>query len=133
MITQKKKKDHSAFYKAALCIGLSFFYMAMLVYPLGVTESGYMAERAFLSGALLFLVTIPVWIITIRREFFGKEAAEGAAEESQIRYVQRVGQLAHENNRLSTAEVKQMDHDGKRLGPVPSRKISWSCHRIDHC
>ncbi len=38
---------------------------------------------------------------------FCKEAGKGAAEESQIRSALRIVQLARENNRLSTAEVKQ--------------------------
>ena len=126
MNTQKSEKAHSAFWKTVVCVSLSAFYFAMLAWPFGLTETGYMASRAFLAAAVMFAISIPVWIINIKREFFSVEAEAPKTAEVKEQVFHKIGQLAVNNKWLSPAEIKQImycqEADGEKFGQVAVKR-----------
>lgn len=130
MKTLKMNRKESAFWKTATVMGLSTFYFAMLAYPFGVTRDGYVVERALIAGVIFFAISIPAWIINLKREFFTPAPAasrEGlaVAEKSQSGAL-KIGQLARSNQWLSPKEIKQVlfcqDCDGKKFGEVAVKR-----------
>lgn len=74
-------KRLSAEKKTALCIVMSMFYFAMLAYPFGVAMEGYVWQKAVIAGVIFFAISIPAWIVNLKREFYRGTAAEGAVDE----------------------------------------------------
>lgn len=121
----------SAVLKTATCMGLSTCYFAMLAYPFGVTGNGYVVERALIAGAIFFAVSIPAWIINVRREFFS-EALTTEAEPA--RRVDNIGQLAVLNKWLSPNDVKQIlycqEYDGMSFDKVAVKRNFLTVEQI---
>ncbi len=126
MTNQESKKTHSAFWKTFVCVSLSAFYIAMLAWPFGLSEHGYIATRALLAGSIMFAISIPAWIINIKREFFSAEAEVAEKVEVTNQEEQTIGELALSNKWLSPAEVKQVMFcqkiDGKTFGQVAVKR-----------
>jgi hypothetical protein len=125
MKTQQTKKNHSVFWKISVCVSLSAFYIAMLAWPFGLSEQGYVATRALLAGAVMFAFSVPAWIINIKREFFSDTTeAKSAAVASQETL--SMGQVAMQNKWLNPAEVRQIMYcqkvDGKKFGQVAVKR-----------
>ena len=49
-------------------VGSPAFYIAMLAWPFGLSEQGYIATRALLAGSVMFAISIPAWFINIKRD-----------------------------------------------------------------
>ena len=130
MKTLKTTKKDSALWKTATVMGLSTFYFAMLAYPFGVTRDGYVVERALIAGVIFFAISIPAWIINLKREFFTEEPvtskAAAAATAKRRHGAPKIGQLARTNQWLSPKEIKQVlfcqDCDGKKFGEVAVKR-----------
>ncbi|MCK4837846.1 MAG: hypothetical protein KAS94_03535, partial [Desulfobulbaceae bacterium] len=108
---------------------LSTFYFAMLAYPFGVTGGGYVVERALVAGVIFFAISIPAWIVNVKREFFsGAEVAakDVAVKVEPARQVMNIGQLAVLNKWLSPNEVKQIlycqEYDGMSFDKVAVKR-----------
>ena len=76
MTNQKTSAGNNLFGKMVLCVSLSTIYIAMLAWPFGLSENGYVATRAILAGTIMFAVSIPVWIVNIKRELSAVESKE---------------------------------------------------------
>ena len=125
----KTLKEQTAIWKTATCIALSTFYFAMLAYPFGVSGEGYVLERALIAGVIFFAISIPAWIVNVKREFFSKaEVVEGAAavKAVPVRQAMDIGQLAVLNKWLSPNEVKQIlycqEFDGMSFDKVAVKR-----------
>ena len=68
-------------WKTMTCILLSMFYFAMLAYPFGVSKDGYMVNQALIAGVIFFAISIPAWIINVKREFYGNKEFISAEQE----------------------------------------------------
>jgi hypothetical protein len=134
MKTLTRSQKQSGVWKTASCIGLSLFYFALLAYPFGVTAGGFMVERMLIAGVILFALSIPVWIINLKREFFtpmeesthvAEEVAESVAEK-KVYKVTDLGQLALINNWITPSELKQIlfcqEYDKKKFGEVAVKR-----------
>lgn len=130
MKTLKTSKKESALWKTATVMGLSTFYFAMLAYPFGVTRDGYVIERALIAGVIFFAISIPAWIVNLKREFFTEQAAVSKTAEAVTARKQQnlpdIAELALKNNWLSPKEIKQImfcqDCDGKKFGEVAVKR-----------
>ena len=80
MNTTETIRSFSAEKKSALCIVMSMFYFAMLAYPFGVAMEGYVWQKAVIAGVIFFAISIPAWIVNLKREFYGAEQTETAEE-----------------------------------------------------
>lgn len=125
----KTLREQNAIWKTTTCIALSTFYFAMLAYPLGVTGEGYMVERALIAGVIFFAISIPAWIVNVKREFFGKAEVvekEVATEAVPVRPTMDIGQLAVLNKWLTPNEVKQIlycqEFDGMSFDKVAVKR-----------
>jgi aspartate ammonia-lyase len=125
----KTLKQQKNLWKIATCVALSTFYFAMLAYPFGVTGGGYVIERVLIAGAIFFAISIPVWIVNVKREFFSE--AEVAEEKVTVqaepaRRKMNIGQIAVLNKWLSPNEVKQIlycqEYDGKSFEKVAVKR-----------
>lgn len=112
-------KKFSAEKKTALCILLSMFYLAMLAYPFGVAMEGYVWQKAVLAAVVLFALSIPAWIINLKREFYDGTQTEGTVEDvleneldlsSTINYnkFMTLGELAQMERWLTSEEIAQI-------------------------
>lgn len=117
MNTTETIKSLSPEKKTALCIAMSLFYCAMLAYPFGVATEGYVWQRALLAGVVLFIISIPAWIVNVKREFFDATATEGVAEKSledgvtapgAIKMESKIGELARMNKWLTLEDISQI-------------------------
>ena len=107
----KKIKGKNAFWKISTGAALTMFYFAMLAYPFGVTRDGYFVERALIAGLVFFAISIPVWIVNIKREFFSETEVierEVAVKSEPTCKEMDIGQLAVLNKWLTADEVKQI-------------------------
>jgi hypothetical protein len=108
----------SAEKKTALCIVMSMFYFAMLAYPFGVAMEGYVWQKAVIAGVIFFAISIPAWIVNLKREFYGAAQTEGAEETAENRLdlsapanvtkVSRIGELARMQKWLTVDDVAQI-------------------------
>ena len=109
----------SAEKKTAMCIVMSMFYFAMLAYPFGVAMEGYVWQKALVAGVIFFAISIPAWIINLKREFYGATEVEGAGEEMAAREIDlsvpvnaakvtKIGELARMQQWLTVDEVAQI-------------------------
>ena len=112
-------KKMSAEKKTALCIVMSMFYFAMLAYPFGVAMEGYVWQKAVIAGVIFFAISIPAWIINLKREFYDATAEEGTVEDmleneldltapGNITKVSKIGEMARMNNWLTLEEIAQI-------------------------
>jgi hypothetical protein len=126
MTNQKASKSHQVFWKTFVCVSLSAFYIAMLAWPFGLSEQGYMASRALLAGSIMLAISIPAWIINIKREFMSDAAREAQTGEAREQVIQKIGQLAMNNKWLTPEEVRQVifcqKADGKKFGQVAVKR-----------
>ncbi len=126
MKTSKKQKD---LWQIATCVALSTFYFAMLAYPFGVTGGGYVVERVLIAGAIFFAISIPAWIVNIKREFLDESTAaeqQAAAQAEPVREKMNIGQIAVLNKWFNPDEVKQIlycqEYDGMSFGKVAVKR-----------
>lgn len=109
----------SADKKTALCIVMSMFYFAMLAYPFGVAMEGYVWQKAVIAGVIFFAISIPAWIVNLKREFYDATASEGTVEEmleneldvsapENIAKVSKIGELARMNKWLTLEDIAQI-------------------------
>ena len=129
MKTLKTSQKNSSIWKTATCIGLSLFYFALLAYPFGVTAEGFMVERMLIAGVVFFAISIPAWIVNLKREFFTPEEETKEVEEAAVKNVYKVtdiGQLALINNWITPKELKQIlfcqECDDKKFGEVAVKR-----------
>ncbi|MDA8160398.1 MAG: hypothetical protein M0T76_06735 [Desulfobacteraceae bacterium] len=126
MTIQRSEQVHNAFWKIFVSISLSTFYFTMLAWPFGLTQTGYMASRAFLAGAIMFAISIPAWIINIKREFFSDEMEAAKTAEAKAPVYHTIGQLALNNKWLSPSEIEQIifcqEADGETFGRVAVKR-----------
>lgn len=121
-------KRQTAMWKTGTCMILSTFYFAMLAYPFGVTQEGYAIERMMVVGFLFFAISIPTWIINIRREFFTEQAVvnKKVIEAKPEKEIVDISQLAVLNKWLSPNEVKQIvycqEFDGMSFDKVAIKR-----------
>nr|MBF0220965.1 hypothetical protein [Desulfobulbaceae bacterium] len=126
----KKLHIHRSIYKTATCVVLSLFYFALLAYPFGVTAEGFMVERMIIAAVVFFAISIPAWIINVKRELFSPEE-EGAdiveaTSSRQINTDSDIGQLALQNNWITPQELKQIlfcqECDDRKFGEVAIKR-----------
>ena len=125
MKADKLNKSQNPIWKTMTCILLSMFYFSMLAYPFGVSKEGYMANQVLIAGVIFFAISIPAWIINVKREFYSGEqeadetqnVAVGGHELAQQRMGvslkvnsqrSRIGELALMRKWLTPKEIKQI-------------------------
>ena len=119
MNTAETIRSFSPEKKTALCIVMSMFYFAMLAYPFGVAMEGYVWQKAVIAGVIFFAISIPAWIVNLKREFYGATATEGTVEDmlenelditvpENIKNASRIGELARMNKWLTLEEIAQI-------------------------
>ena len=131
MKTLTAEQKQSGLRKTAICVALSLFYFALLAYPFGVTAEGFVVGRMLLAGVILFTISVPVWIINVKREFFTaeKDVREAAVAETAAQNTYKVtdiAQLALLNNWINPEELKQIlfcqECDDKKFGEVAVKR-----------
>ncbi len=112
MTTLTTTQKQNGLWKTATCMSLSLFYFAMLAYPFGVSAEGFKMERMLIAGVIFFAISIPAWIVNIKRELFtAEEAVEATTADVAVEIAHRVtdiGQLAILNQWISPKELKQI-------------------------
>ena len=119
MNTTETLKNFSPEKKTAMCIVMSMFYFAMLAYPFGVAMEGYVWQKAVIAGVIFFAISIPAWIVNLKREFYDATATESTVEEmleneldvtvpENITKVSKIGELARMNKWLTLEEIAQI-------------------------
>lgn len=109
----------SAEKKTALCIVMSMFYFAMLAYPFGVAMEGYVWQKAVIAGVVFFAISIPAWIVNLKREFYDAPQSECTVEEmleneldlsipEHAMKATRIGELARMQKWLSLEDIAQI-------------------------
>ena len=132
----KKLTERGPIWKTATCMMLSTFYFAMLAYPFGVTKDGYVAERAIIAGLIFFAISIPAWIINLKRELFdvAEEKTTVQVQTTLTRQKIDLGDLAIQNKWLSPAEVKQIlycqEQDGRKFGEVAVKRNFLTMNQV---
>jgi len=131
MKTLTAGQKQSGLGKTATCMALSLFYFALLAYPFGVTAEGFMVGRMLIAGIILFAISVPVWIINVKREFFTSEeevqatVAEKTAAQNTYK-VTDLAQLALHNNWINPEELKQIlfcqESDNRSFGEVAVKR-----------
>lgn len=127
MNTTETIRSFSPEKKTALCIVMSMFYFAMLAYPFGVAMEGYVWQKAVIAGVVFFAISIPAWIVNLKREFYDATATEGTVEEmlgneldlsapENVLKASKIGELARMNKWLTLEEIAQIRfcQDGER-------------------
>lgn len=119
MKTTETIKKLSAEKKTALCIVMSMFYFAMLAYPFGVAMEGYVWQKAVIAGVIFFAISIPAWIVNLKREFYDGAQAEGTVEDmleneldlsatTTINKAATIGEMARMKHWLTSEEIAQI-------------------------
>lgn len=109
MNTRETLKQLSPEKKTALCIVMSMFYFAMLAYPFGVAMEGYVWQKALIAGVIFFAISIPAWIVNLKREFYSETAAEGAVADMLDNELDLSS--SGDNKKVKTiSEIAQMKH-----------------------
>ena len=94
MTNQKTTSKNEVFGKAVMCLGLSTVYIAALAWPFGLSEHGYVAARALLAGSVMFAISVPAWIINIKRELASATVEEKVTAEAKDMVPQKAGNRA---------------------------------------
>ncbi|MBA3016080.1 MAG: hypothetical protein KKD63_07420 [Proteobacteria bacterium] len=105
----------SAEKKTAICIVMSMFYFAMLAYPFGVAMEGFVWQKAMIAGVIFFAISIPAWIVNLKREFYDhalvqdtvKDTNESFATTSSMNF-NNIAQMAQRRNWLTAEEINQI-------------------------
>lgn len=119
MNTTQTLKNFSPEKKTAICIVMSMFYFAMLAYPFGVAMEGYVWQKAVIAGVIFFAISIPAWIVNLKREFYDATATEGTVEEmlaneidvtipGNINKDSKIGELARMKQWLTLEDIAQI-------------------------
>lgn len=119
MNTTETARKMSSEKKTALCIVMSMFYFAMLAYPFGVAMEGYVWQKAMIAGVIFFAISIPAWIVNLKREFYNATATEETVETMMEKeldlstpgsasQVSRIGELARLQKWLSLEDIAQI-------------------------
>lgn len=127
----------------------------MLAYPFGVTGDGYVPQRALIAGVIFFAISIPAWIVNVKKELLTapgaltvrEGAAHGAPSTIQSRAAgrgylavnasgSRIGELALTKRMLSPAEIKQIlfcqrGDCGKRFGEIAVKRNYLTPAQVD--
>ena len=125
--------------KTALCIGMSLFYCAMLAYPFGVAAEGYVWQKAVVAGAVLFAISIPAWIVNLKREFYGAAQGQEALEnelDQNVTVTGRIGELARMQRWLSVEDVAQIlfcqdAEAGSKFGQIAVKRNYLTPEQLD--
>jgi hypothetical protein len=147
MNTTETIKSFSAEKKTALCIVMSMFYFAMLAYPFGVAMEGYVWQKAVIAGVIFFAISIPAWIVNLKREFYGAEQVEGAAEVMREGAVDlsrpenamkptMIGEMAKMQQWLTVDDVAQILYcqeaeDNTKFGQIAIKRNYLSREQVD--
>jgi len=128
---------YAAHWKTATCVVLSLFYFAVLAYPFGVSAQGFVLNKAIIAAVIFFAISIPAWIINIKREFFSPDQAttETEAEPANEYGAPKIGELAIKNNWLSFEEIKQIlfcqEGNGLRFGEIAVKRNYLSPDQVN--
>jgi len=144
MNTTETIKSFSAEKKTALCIVMSMFYFAMLAYPFGVAMEGYVWQKAMVAGVIFFAISIPAWIVNLKREFYSAEQTAAAEERVErdlslpenAMQAAKIGELARMQKWLSVDEVAQIlycqDAEGEnKFGQIAIKRNYLSREQVD--
>ncbi|MBA3015574.1 MAG: hypothetical protein KKD63_15590 [Proteobacteria bacterium] len=147
MNTTETTRGMSAEKKTALCIVMSMFYFAMLAYPFGVAMEGYVWQKALIAGVIFFAISIPAWIVNLKREFYDATAAEETVEmmlEKELdlstpgsaSQVSRIGELARLQKWLSLEDIAQIlfcqgGECGSRFGQIAIKRNYLTPQQVD--
>jgi len=126
----------TTYWKTATCVVLSMFYFAMLAYPFGVSGEGYVLNKALIAAVIFFAISIPAWIINIKREFLSPDQeATNTEEDSNEHACLKVGQLAMNKSWLSPEEIKQIlfcqTGNGKKFGEIAVQRNYLSLAQVN--
>lgn len=91
--------------KTAMCIVLSMFYFAMLAYPFGVAMEGYVWQKALIAGVIFFAISIPAWIVNLKREFYDATATEAGTVEEMM---ERELDVSHYDNLVKASKIGEL-------------------------
>jgi hypothetical protein len=119
MNTNETIKNWSAEKKTALCIVASMFYFVMLAYPFGVAMEGYVWQKAVIAGVIFFAISVPAWIVNLKREFYSTTASEGAVKDmleneldlvdvGSTKKAHTISELAQMRHWLTAEEIAQI-------------------------
>ncbi len=131
--------------KTVLCIVMSTFYFAMLAYPFGVAIEGYVWQKAVIAAVIFFAISIPAWIINVKREFYGAAQTEGAVEgllENELdlavsgRKARTIGELARMQHWLTSEEIAQISfcqegEPGSTFGEIAIKRNYLTPQQVD--
>lgn len=147
MNTTETKRGMSSEKKTALCIVMSMFYFAMLAYPFGVAMEGYVWQKALIAGVIFFAISIPAWIVNLKREFYDATATEETVEmlwEKELDLstpgsaskVSRIGELARLQKWLSIEDIAQIlfcqgGECGSRFGQIAIKRNYLTPQQVD--
>jgi len=147
MNTTETIKSFSPEKKTALCIVMSMFYFAMLAYPFGVAMEGYVWQKAVIAGVIFFAISIPAWIVNLKREFYDASATEGTVEEmleneldvtapENIMKVGKIGELARMNKWLTLEDIAQIlfcqgGECGSKFGQIAVKRNYLTKEQLD--
>jgi len=133
--------------KTAMCIVMSMFYFAMLAYPFGVAMEGYVWQKALIAGVIFFAISIPAWIVNLKREFYDATAAEETVEAmlgkeldlskpGSAKQVSRIGELARLQKWLTLEDIAQIlfcqgGESGSRFGQIAIKRNYLTPEQVD--
>ncbi|MDD5758994.1 MAG: hypothetical protein PHI06_07910 [Desulfobulbaceae bacterium] len=133
--------------KTALCIAMSMFYFAMLAYPFGVAMEGYVWQKAVIAGVIFFAISIPAWIVNLKREFYDATASERTVEEmlegeldvtalENAAKVNKIGELARMNKWLTLEDIAQIlfcqgGECGSKFGEIAIKRNYLTPEQLD--
>ena len=115
------------FWKTATCVALSMFYFAMLAYPFGVTSEGYVPHKALIAVVIFFAISIPAWIVNVRKLLLNPEEEEEYAGEAVAHEAPEAGYVAREGG----SKIGELAMMKKWLGPKEISQILF-CQRGDN-
>ncbi len=136
MNTTETSKGLSPEKKTALCIVMSMFYFAMLAYPFGVTAEGYVWQKVLIAGLIFFAISIPAWIVNLKREFYDETASEAAVEDIENINASKIGEIARTKNWLTVEDISQIlfcqgGESGSKFGEVAVKRNYLTPQQVD--
>lgn len=133
--------------KTALCIVMSMFYFAMLAYPFGVAMEGYVWQKAVIAGVIFFAISIPAWIVNLKREFYDATATESTVDEMFANELDvtspgnealacKIGELARMNQWLNLEDIAQIlfcqgGESGSKFGQIAIKRNYLTHEQLD--
>lgn len=147
MNTTRDTNRYSAEKKSALCIVLSMFYFLMLAYPLGVSVEGYVWQRVLIAIVIFFAISIPAWIINLKREFYDTPQSVGTVDEmleneldvlspENMIKAHKIGELARMQKWLSLEDIAQIlfcmgGECGSKFGQIAIKRNYLTPEQVD--